>query len=196
MPGGARGAAGPCRPPAHARGPAAVRVRAGCGTGALWRPGASRDRRTAAIQHTPAPTRRRRSRRRRRSCRRRIVVAPATCLPPCSKAELLQHLQTTRQRLQRLHVCAQWAHKAKAVNTCREVLKASQDHSGALVHAGGACEAGSCASSSHACDTMQMGPRFASQHPPLLMHPPASSACSRRVLPPARGAALCARPAV
>ncbi|PRW44595.1 mediator of RNA polymerase II transcription subunit 14 [Chlorella sorokiniana] len=51
------------------------------------------------------------------------------------KAELLQHLQTTQQRLQRLHVCAQWAHKAKAVNTCREVLKASQDHSAALVHA-------------------------------------------------------------
>ncbi|KAL4858849.1 Mediator of RNA polymerase II transcription subunit 14 [Chlorella vulgaris] len=51
------------------------------------------------------------------------------------KRQLLQHLQTTRQRLQRLHVCAQWAHKAKAVNTCREVLKASQDHGTAFVHA-------------------------------------------------------------
>ncbi|KAI3423531.1 hypothetical protein D9Q98_010711 [Chlorella vulgaris] len=51
------------------------------------------------------------------------------------KRQLLQHLQTTRQQLQRLHVCAQWAHKAKAVNTCREVLKASQDHGTAFVHA-------------------------------------------------------------
>lgn len=54
-----------------------------------------------------------------------------------SKRQLLEHLQTTRQRLQRLHVCAQWAHKAKAVNTCREVLKAAQDHGAAFVHTGG-----------------------------------------------------------
>ncbi|KAL4428264.1 hypothetical protein ABPG75_002353 [Micractinium tetrahymenae] len=50
------------------------------------------------------------------------------------KRQVLEHLQTTRQRLQRLHVCAQWAHKAKAVNTCREVLKAAQDHGAAFVH--------------------------------------------------------------
>ncbi|PSC70987.1 mediator of RNA polymerase II transcription subunit 14 isoform A [Micractinium conductrix] len=50
------------------------------------------------------------------------------------KRQLLLHLQATRQRLQRLHVCAQWAHKAKAVNTCREVLKAAQDHGAAFVH--------------------------------------------------------------
>lgn len=61
---------------------------------------------------------------------------PVLGVPACSKRQLLQHLQTTRQQLQRLHVCAQWAHKAKAVNTCREVLKASQDHGTAFVHAG------------------------------------------------------------
>ena len=86
-------------------------------------------------------------------CCRRLRQSAAASLPPagpplslplpllllCSKRQLLQHLQATRQRLQRLHVCAQWAHKAKAVNTCREVLKAAADHGAAFVHAGGCC---------------------------------------------------------
>lgn len=86
----------------------------------------------------PAPRRPHRcaAPRRRRSQRCKRCPPPARPLPPCSKRQLLQHLQTTRQRLQRLHVCAQWGHKAKAVNTCREVLKASQDHGAALMHAG------------------------------------------------------------
>ena len=62
-------------------------------------------------------------------------LPPPTCRR--SKRQLLLHLQATRQCLQRLHVCAQWAHKAKAVNTCREVLKAAQDHGAAFVHTGG-----------------------------------------------------------
>lgn len=72
-------------------------------------------------------------------CRRCSCYTPPrrSLCPACrSKRALLLHLQTTRQRLQRLHVCAQWAHKAKAVNTCREVLKAAADHGAAFVHAG------------------------------------------------------------
>lgn len=66
-----------------------------------------------------------------------LPPSPGCSFSSCSKRQLLQYLHATRQRLQRLHVCAQWATKAKAVNTCREVLKAAADHGAAFVHAGG-----------------------------------------------------------
>ena len=142
------------------------------------------------------------------------TAAPPPSCPPaavCSKRQLLQYLHATRQRLQRLHVCAQWGHKARAVNTCRAVLKAAQDHSAAFVHAGvcgQACrtetwtgcvtgvwavfarESHLSASPEHCCQR-GISDRWASLGALRL-----SVRCSRRILPAARGAALHPRAAL
>lgn len=48
------------------------------------------------------------------------------------KQALLKHLHSSRQRLQRLDVLAQWCHKAKAVAYCANVLSVSSSHTAAL----------------------------------------------------------------